>query len=66
MTFFFNIQQTAIEIHDDIKEAALPVESLRPSKKADHETILEEQGLKREVCTDGTRVKILGRHRQMG
>jgi hypothetical protein len=27
--------------------------------KADHKTVLEEQGLKREVCTDGTRVKIL-------
>jgi NACHT domain len=32
---------------------------LRPSEKADHKTVLEEQGLKREVCTDGTRVKIL-------
>ena len=27
--------------------------------KADHNTVLEEQGLKREVCTNGTRVKIL-------
>ena len=32
---------------------------MRPSEKADHNTVLEEQGLKREVCTDGTRVKIL-------
>ena len=35
------------------------LERLRPSEKADHKTVLEEQGLKREVCTDGTRVKIL-------
>jgi hypothetical protein len=35
------------------------LERLRPSEKADHNTVLEEQGLKREVCTDGTRVKIL-------
>jgi ABC-type glutathione transport system ATPase component len=28
-------------------------------RQADHNTVLEEQGLKREVCTDGTRVKIL-------
>jgi ABC-type oligopeptide transport system ATPase subunit len=39
------------------QKAAL--ERLRPSEKADHKTVLEEQGLKREVCTDGTRVKIL-------
>ena len=32
---------------------------MRPSEKADHKTVLEEQGLKREVCTYGTRVKIL-------
>jgi NACHT domain len=32
---------------------------LRPSEKADHKTVLEEHGLKREVCTNGTRVKIL-------
>jgi ABC-type dipeptide/oligopeptide/nickel transport system ATPase component len=32
---------------------------LHPSEKADHKTILEEQGLKREACTPGTRVKIL-------
>ena len=32
------------------------LEILRPSEKADHNA---EQGLKREVCTDGTRVKIL-------
>jgi hypothetical protein len=32
---------------------------LHPSEKADHNTVLEEQGLKREVCTSGTRVKIL-------
>ena len=32
---------------------------MRPSEKADHKTVLEEQGLKREVCTVGTRVKIL-------
>ena len=35
------------------------MKSLRPSEKADHKTVLEEQGLKRAVCTDGTRVKIL-------
>jgi hypothetical protein len=35
------------------------LERLRPSEKADHKTVLEEQGLKREACTDGTRVKIL-------
>ena len=35
------------------------LERLRPSEKADHNTVLEEQGLKREMCTDGTRVKIL-------
>ena len=35
------------------------LERLHPSEKADYQTILEEQGLKREVCTDGTRVKIL-------
>ena len=39
------------------QKAAL--KSLRPSEKADHKTFLEEQGLKRVVCTDGTRVKIL-------
>ena len=39
------------------RKAAL--ERLSPSVKADHKTVLEEQGLKREVCTDGTRVKIL-------
>ena len=39
------------------RKAAL--DRLRPSVKADHKTVLEEQGLKREVCTDGTRVKIL-------
>jgi hypothetical protein len=32
---------------------------LHPSEKADHKTVLEEQGLKREACTDGTRVRIL-------
>jgi len=32
---------------------------LRPSQKADHRTVLEELALKREVCTPGTRVKIL-------
>ena len=37
----------------------MALKSLRPSEKADHRTVLEEQGLKREVCTDGTRVKIL-------
>ena len=39
------------------QKAAL--ERLRPSETADHRTVLEEQGLKREVCTNGTRVKIL-------
>jgi len=32
---------------------------LHPFEKADHKTVLEGQGLKREACTDGTRVKIL-------
>ena len=40
-------------------EQKAALERLRPSEKADHKTVLEEQGLKREVCTDGTRVKIL-------
>jgi NACHT domain len=40
-------------------EQKVALERLRPSEKADHKTVLEEQGLKREVCTDGTRVKIL-------
>jgi hypothetical protein len=35
------------------------LERLRPSEKADHRTVLEGQGLKREACTEGTRVKIL-------
>jgi len=39
------------------KKAAL--EHLCPSKKAYHKTVLEEQGMKREACTDGARVKIL-------
>ena len=39
------------------QKAAL--ERLRPSEMADHRTVLEDQGLKREVCTNGTRVKIL-------
>ena len=41
-------------------EQKAALKSLRPSEKADHKTVLEEQGLKRVVCTDGTRVKILG------
>ena len=41
-----------------IKQKAA-LERLRPSKKADHNTILEYGVLKREVCTDGTRVKML-------
>ena len=36
------------------------LKNLCPSLKADHKTVLDQQGLKREVCTDGTRVKILG------
>jgi hypothetical protein len=40
-------------------EQKAALERLRPSMKADHKTVLEEQSLKREVCTDGTRVKIL-------
>ena len=32
---------------------------MRPSRKADHKTVLEEQALKREECTPGTRIKIL-------
>ena len=40
-------------------EQKAALERLRPSEKADHKTVLEKQGLKREVCTDGTRVKIL-------
>ncbi|KIJ94292.1 hypothetical protein K443DRAFT_12247, partial [Laccaria amethystina LaAM-08-1] len=52
-----SIQQTASQIHDETKRAAL--DRLHPSEKADHKTVLEEQGLKREACTDGTRVRIL-------
>ena len=37
----------------------MALKSLRPSEMADHKTVLEEHGLKREVCTGGTRVKIL-------
>jgi hypothetical protein len=40
-------------------EQKAALDCLSPSEKADHKTVLEEQGLKREVCTDGTRVKIL-------
>ena len=40
-------------------EQRAALERLHPSEKADHNTVFEEQGLKREVCTDGTRVKIL-------
>ena len=40
-------------------EQKAALDRLRPSEKADHKTILEEQGLKREACTPGTRVKIL-------
>ena len=40
-------------------EQKAALERLRPSEKADHKTVLEEQGPKRELCTDGTRVKIL-------
>ena len=40
-------------------EQKAALERLRPSEKADHKTVFEKQGLKREVCTDGTRVKIL-------
>ncbi|KIM80637.1 hypothetical protein PILCRDRAFT_822370 [Piloderma croceum F 1598] len=52
-----SIQNQAGQIHDDTKKAAL--ERLRPSEKADYKTVVEEQSLKREACTDGTRVKIL-------
>ena len=44
---------------DWLIEQKAALKSLRPSEKADHKTVLEEQGLKREVCTNGTRVKIL-------
>ena len=37
----------------------MALDRLRPSEEADHRTVLEGQGLKREACTDGTRVKIL-------
>jgi len=40
-------------------EQKAALERLHPSEKADHKTVLEELGLKREACTDGTRVKIL-------
>jgi hypothetical protein len=40
-------------------EQKAALKDLSPSVKADHKTVLEKQGLKREVCTDGTRVKIL-------
>src|SRR5260370_39392979 len=35
------------------------MKSLCRSVKADYKTVLDEQALKREQCTDGTRVKIL-------
>ena len=37
----------------------MALERLRPSEKADHNTVLEEQDLMREECTPGTRLKIL-------
>jgi hypothetical protein len=40
-------------------EQKAALERLRPSERADHKTVLEEQGLWREVCTSGTRVKVL-------
>ena len=40
-------------------EQKAALKDLRPSEKADHKTVLEGLGLKREMCTDGTRVKIL-------
>ena len=40
-------------------EQRAALECLCPSEKADHNTVLEEQGLKHEVCTNGTHVKIL-------
>jgi NACHT domain len=40
-------------------EQKVALKSLHPSEKADHKTVLEDQGLKCEACTDGTRVKIL-------
>jgi len=40
-------------------EQKVDLERLRPSHKADYKTVLEEQALKREECTRGTRIKIL-------
>ena len=40
-------------------EQKAALERLHPSKKADHKTVLKEQGLRREVCTNGTRIKVL-------
>ena len=37
----------------------MALDRLHPSEKADHRSVLEGQGLKREACTDGTRVRIL-------
>ena len=70
-----SIQQTASEICDDTKvyikvstfwlvtETDL-LNRKRPwnvciPERADHKTILKEQGLRQEVCTDGTCVKVL-------
>ena len=41
-------------------EQKAALERLHPSERADHKTVLKEQGLRREVCTDGTRVKDQG------
>ena len=41
-------------------EQKAALEHLHPSERADHKTVLKEQGLRREVCTDGTRVKDQG------
>ncbi|KAF8153266.1 hypothetical protein B0H34DRAFT_800488 [Crassisporium funariophilum] len=52
-----------IEMANSIQETAnmiqAALEHLRPSEKADHKTILEEQGLKCEECTPGTRLTVL-------
>ena len=40
-------------------EQKAALKSLRPSEKADHRVVLDQQALKREECTPGTRVKIL-------
>ncbi|PPQ94743.1 hypothetical protein CVT25_007691, partial [Psilocybe cyanescens] len=65
------IRKTTAKMHEQMKEEKqarqeeqqerrmLSLQGLNPSRRADHRTVLEGQSLKRETCTEGTRVKIL-------